>query len=141
MSTRFFDEEMSNRSLRLNQLVATALSNQQWDVFDSITRYGYFPIWGDYFDALCPLTNAAAMLYEVSGQSDQVGSESFGLYLEATRIGHMEMFRALANDPMLSDIDEMAYFDIPLKDPDIDEISRAAVPDSPGQVFQVAQPR
>lgn len=42
----FIDAETSARSLRLNQLVGEALADQPWDAFDTVTRYGYFPIWG-----------------------------------------------------------------------------------------------
>lgn len=135
----FIDEETSVRSLRLNQLVGETLADQPWDAFDTVTRYGYFPIWGDYFDALCPLTDAAPMLYEISGQSDQVGDESYGLYLEATRIGYMETFAALAEDPDLSDVDAEAYFETPLAGPALEETDRAALerPDPRG----VARPR
>lgn len=136
----FIDAETSARSLRLNQLVGEALSDQPWDAFDTVTRYGYFPIWGDYFDALCPLTDAAAMLYEVSGQSDQVGNESYGLYLEATRIGYMETFRALAEDPQLGDVDEEAYFETPLAGPEIEDADRASL-EGFGQTSGVALPR
>ncbi|MFC6905896.1 M14 family zinc carboxypeptidase [Halalkalicoccus tibetensis] len=139
----FIDAETSARSLRLNQLVGEALADQPWDAFDTVTRFGYFPIWGDYFDALCPLTDAAAMLYEVSGQSDQVGDESYGLYLEATRIGYMETFSALAEDPQLSDVDEEAYFETPLVGPSLEEVEDAdrASLEGLGQVGGVALPR
>ncbi len=137
----FIDEETSDRSLRLNQLVGEALADQPWDAFDTVTRYGYFPIWGDYFDALCPLTDTAAMLYEISGQSDQVGNESYGLYLEATRIGYMETFTALADDPSLSDVDETSYFDTPLAGPALEDTDRAAALASPGRIAGSPHPR
>lgn len=137
----FIDAETSARSLRLNQLVTEALADQPWDAFDTATRYGYFPIWGDYFDALCPLTDAAAMLYEVSGQSDQVGNESYGLYLEATRIGYMESFKALAADPQLTSVDEEAYFDVPLAGSSIETADRAVALESPGRLGGMALPR
>lgn len=138
----FLDRETSDRSLRLNALVADALADQRWDMFDTVTRYGYFPIWGDFFDALCPLTDAAGMLYEISGQSSDVGSESFGLYLEATRIGYMETFEALADDPTLDEVDETDYFDVPLKGPDLeDDEDRGAMTEHPVRTSRVARPR
>lgn len=118
----FIDEETSNRSLRLNRTVAEALSEQRWDVFDTVSRYGYAPLWGDYLDALCPQTDAAGILYEVTGQSDDLGNESFGLYVEATRIAYTATLSAIADDPTLSGVDEMGYFDIPLRGPDLDEL-------------------
>lgn len=118
----FISEEASTRSLRLNALVANALAETTgpWDVFDSVTRYGYTTLWGSYLDALCPQTGAAGMLYEIAGQSDEVGSHGFGLKLEATRVGFEETWTALAADPSLGDVDETSYFDVPLKGDDLE---------------------
>jgi len=119
----FLDESTSVRSLRLNQLVAERLAETTgpWDVFDTVTRYGYTTLWGSYLDALCPQTNAAGMLYEISGQSSSVGSRAYGLKVEASRVGFLESFAALASDPTLGSVDEADYFDIPLKGQSIEE--------------------
>ncbi|WP_266081102.1 M14 family zinc carboxypeptidase [Haladaptatus caseinilyticus] len=118
----FLDESTSVRSLRLNRLVATRLADTTgpWDVFDTVTRYGYATLWGSYLDALCPQTNAAGMLYEISGQSSSVGSRAYGLKVEASRVGFLESFAAIASDPTLSSVDATEYFDIPLKGKSID---------------------
>jgi hypothetical protein len=119
----FLSAETSERSLRLNTLVADALAETTgpWDAFDSVTRYGYSSLWGSYLDTLCPRTGAAGMLYEIAGQSDEVGSRGFGLKLEATRVGFEETWRALATDPDLSSVDAESYFEIPLKGEDLGE--------------------
>lgn len=123
----FIDEATSERSLRLNKLVADALAEttEPWDVFDSVTRFGYTTLWGSYLDALTPLTDAAGMLYEVSGQSDDVGSRAYGLKVETARVGFLETFSALAADPELSDVDAESYFDIPLSGDEYESRTRA----------------
>jgi len=123
----FLSPEVSEKSLRLNTLVADALAETTgpWDAFDSVTRYGYTTLWGSYLDTLCPQTNAAGMLYEISGQSDEVGSRGFGLKLEATRVGFAETWSALASDSDLGDIDAESYFDIPLAGDDLGETEGA----------------
>ncbi|WP_254536352.1 M14 family zinc carboxypeptidase [Halomarina litorea] len=112
----FIDRQTSKRSLRLNRLVRDRLDEVTgpWDDFESVTRYGYTTLWGSYLDALCPRTDAAGMLYEISGQSDSVGSRAYGQKVEASRVGFEETFRALAADPGLSSVDANSYFDIPL---------------------------
>jgi hypothetical protein len=113
----FISKQASTRSLRLNKLVAEALAETTgpWDAFETVTRYGYSTIWGSYLDALCPQTDAAGMLYEVSSQSSDVGSRAYGLKVEASRVGFLRSFSALAEDPSLSDINAASFFDIPLK--------------------------
>ncbi|MWG34395.1 M14 family zinc carboxypeptidase [Halomarina oriensis] len=112
----FIGKETSDRSLSLNRLVADRLATvtEPWDEFDTVTRYGYATLWGSYLDALCPRTNAAGMLYEVSGQTDAVGSRAYGLKVEASRVGFEETFLTLAADPDLSSVDAESYFDLPL---------------------------
>ncbi|WP_079977507.1 M14 family zinc carboxypeptidase [Halococcus sediminicola] len=113
----FLDESTSRRSLRLNLLVAERLANTTgpWEVFDSVTRYGYSTLWGSYLDTLCPQTNAAGILYEVSGNSSSYGSRAYGLKVEASRIGFLESLALIASDPTLSAVNAENYFDIPLK--------------------------
>lgn len=114
----FISKQTSTRSIQLNALVEEALAEKTgpWDVFETVTRYGYTTIWGSYLDALCPHTGAAGMLYEVSGSSSEVGSRTYGLKVEASRIGFLETLIALAEDPSLAEIDPSEYFDIPLAD-------------------------
>jgi hypothetical protein len=121
----FLSAATSERALRLNALVADALAETTgpWDAFDSVTRYGYTSLWGSYLDTLCPRTGAAGMLYEIAGQSDEVGTRGFGLKLEATRVGFEETWKALAADPDLSSVDAESYFEIPLKGEDLEETS------------------
>lgn len=121
----FIDEETSTRSLRLNRLVRDRLDEATgpWDDFESVTRYGYTTLWGSYLDALCPRTGAAGMLYEISGQSDSVGSRAYGQKVEASRVGFLETFRALAEDPHLSSVDADSYFDIPLAGEEYPELA------------------
>jgi hypothetical protein len=120
----FIDEGTSERSLRLNALVADRLqtTTNPWNSFDDVTRYGYTTLWGSYLDALCPQTGAAGMLYEISGQSDAVGSRAYGLKVEASRVGFLETFRALAEDAALSGVAAESYFDYPVKGEDIENV-------------------
>lgn len=113
----FLDEQTSNRSLRLNKAVETALAEGTgpWEEFDSVTRYGYTTLWGTYLDGLCPTTDAAGMLLEIAGSPADVGSRAAGLKEEVARTALLGSFDAIAEDSALSGIDEMAYFDIPLK--------------------------
>jgi hypothetical protein len=113
------DEATSTRSIRLNSLVIDALAERGNSPFDSVTRYGYFPLWGSYLDGLCPnLANggdgAAGMLYEVAYQTDDLGQKALGRMTQLTKIGFMESFEALADDPGLADYDVDTYFDTPL---------------------------
>lgn len=119
----FLDAATSERSVRLNKLVADALgeTTAPWDAFDTVTRYGYAPLWGSYLDALCPQTGAAGMLLEISGQSSDVGSRAYGLKVEASRVAFLESFAALAEDPSLGGVDAEGYFDVPLAGEDLDE--------------------
>lgn len=115
----FLDYETSTRSIKLNSLVIEALAKRGNSIFDSITRYGYYPLWGSYLDALCPnIANggdsAAGMLYEVSYQTDDLGQKGFGRMLELTKVGFLESFTALADNPELGEYDIETYFDTPL---------------------------
>lgn len=113
LTNPFIDEETSTRSIRLNALVANALAERGDSVFDSVTRYGYYPLWGSYLDALTPNTDAAGMLYEVAYQSDMIGHMKLGQLMQATKVGFLESFEAIA-DGSLSDVDVEDYFDVPL---------------------------
>lgn len=119
----FLSTDASDRSLRLNTLVADALAETTGPegAFDSITRYGYTTVWGSYLDTLCPQTDAAGMLYEIAGQSDEVGSRDYEVKLEATQVGFETTWSALADDPDLGDVDGGRYFDIPVRGDDLDE--------------------
>jgi hypothetical protein len=108
----FLSESASTRSLQLNALVANALAERGNSVFDSTTRYGYFPLWGSYLDALTPQTDAAGMLYETSFQTDQIGQKAFGRYLQASVVGFEVTLEAIA-DGSIADVDPEDYFDYP----------------------------
>lgn len=115
----FLDYETSTRSIRLNSLVIDALAERGNSIFDSITRYGYYPLWGSYLDGLCPnIANGgdsvAGMLYEVAYQTDDLGQKAIGRQMELTKVGFLESFDALADDPELSDYSVETYFDTPL---------------------------
>ncbi|WP_254769143.1 M14 family zinc carboxypeptidase [Salinilacihabitans rarus] len=115
----FIDAETSDRSIKLNSLVIDALGERGNSVFDSVTRYGYYPLWGSYLDGLCPnVANGgdpvAGMLYEVAYQTDHLGQKAFGRMLELTRVSFLESFDALAEDPDLGEYDVETYFDTPL---------------------------
>ncbi|WP_231990821.1 M14 family zinc carboxypeptidase [Natronobacterium gregoryi] len=113
----FIDEDTSTRSIRLNTLVTQALDETAgpWSTYETGTRFGYASLWGSYLDTLCPLTNAAGMLYELPGQSGQVGTRAYYKKVEAARVGVLESLAAIAENPSLSHVDEDDYFDIPLK--------------------------
>ncbi|WP_265110604.1 M14 family metallopeptidase [Halosolutus halophilus] len=115
----FLDAETSARSIKLNSLVIEALAERGDSVFDSITRYGYFPLWGSYLDGLCPNVanggdGVAGMLYEVAYQTDDLGQKAFGRQLELTTVGFLESFAALADDPALGEYSVEPYFETPL---------------------------
>ncbi|MFC6835128.1 M14 family zinc carboxypeptidase [Halomarina ordinaria] len=109
----FIDAETSERSLQLNVLVEEALGQRGDSVFDSVTRYGYYPLWGSYLDTVCPNTGAAGLLYEVAGQTDDRGQQGFGQMVQATTVGFMATFEAMA-DGSIDDVDAEKYWDIPL---------------------------
>ncbi|WP_137285775.1 M14 family zinc carboxypeptidase [Halorussus salinisoli] len=115
----FLDSDTSTRSIKLNSLVIDALAERGNSIFDSITRYGYYPLWGSYLDSLCPnLANdgdsAAGMLYEVAYQTDDLGQKGIGRQMELTKVGFLESFDALADDPELREYSTETYFDTPL---------------------------
>ncbi|WP_254545355.1 M14 family zinc carboxypeptidase [Halomarina pelagica] len=109
----FIDAETSQRSLQLNVLVANALAERGDSVFDSVTRYGYYPLWGSYLDTVCPQTGAAGLLYEVTGQTDDRGQQGLGQMIQATKEGFAATFEAMA-DGSIADVDAEDYWDIPL---------------------------
>ncbi|RKD88941.1 M14 family zinc carboxypeptidase [Halopiger aswanensis] len=111
----FLSVDAQTRSLQLNALVADRMEQFGQGRFNTITRYGYGPLWGSYLDALCPQTDAAGALYEVSHQSDDRGHKARGTMVKATVEGIMATFERLA-DGSIHDVDEMAYFDIPLSE-------------------------
>lgn len=120
----FLDHETSTRSIRLNSLVIEALAERGESPFDSITRYGYVPLWGSYLDSLGPnLANGGdtvpGMLYEVAYQTDDLGQKGIGRQMELTKTGFLESFAALADDPALGGYDVETYFDTPLYGEDI----------------------
>jgi len=61
----------------------------------------------------------AGMLYEVAYQSDHLGQKAFGRQMELTKVGFLESFDALADDPTLGDYGVETYFDTPLYGDDI----------------------
>ncbi|MFC7154115.1 M14 family zinc carboxypeptidase [Halomarina halobia] len=109
----FIDAETSERSLQLNVLVERALGERGESVFDSVTRYGYYPLWGSYLDTVCPRTGAAGLLYEVTGQTDDRGQQGFGQMVQATKEGFAATFEAMA-DGSIADVNAEEYWDIPL---------------------------
>ncbi|WP_286046690.1 M14 family zinc carboxypeptidase [Halalkalicoccus sp. NIPERK01] len=115
----FLDYETSTRSIKLNSLVIDALAQRGNSIFDSITRYGYYPLWGSYLDSLSPniandANSVAGMLYEVAYQTDDLGQKGLGRQMELTKVGFLESFDALADDPELADYSVETYFDTPL---------------------------
>jgi hypothetical protein len=94
-------------------LIEQALAERGNSIFDSITRYGYYPLWGSYLDTVCPRTGAAGLLYEVSGQTDHRGQQGIGRMVQATTIGFMSTFEAIA-DGSITDVNATDYWDIPL---------------------------
>lgn len=115
----FLDYDTSTRSIKLNSLVIEALGERGNSIFDSITRYGYYPLWGSYLDGMCPNfangnDGVAGMLYEVAYQTDHLGQKGFGRMMELTKVGFLKSFEALAEDPTLSDYSIDTYFDTPL---------------------------
>ena len=109
----YMSEDAQTRSLRLNQLVNEQAQQFGKGKFNTLTRYGYGPLWGSYLDALCPQTDAAGMLYEVSHQSDQRGHKAIGTTVKITVAGFMATFERIA-DGSISEVDELDYFDMPL---------------------------
>ncbi|WP_269801704.1 M14 family zinc carboxypeptidase [Haloprofundus halophilus] len=109
----FVDAETSRRSLRLNSFVARQLTSL--GEFGTVTRYGYEPLWGSYLDALTPKTNAAGMLYEVAGQSDERDSVDYARKVAVSRTAFRRTLEALASDPDLGTVDENRYFDLPVE--------------------------
>lgn len=109
----FIDEATSTESIQMNVLVANTLAERGDSVFDSVTRYGYYPLWGSYLDTVCPTTGAAGMLYETSYQTDTRGQQALGRMMQSTKVGFMTTFEALA-DGSLGDVNVDDYFDLPL---------------------------
>jgi hypothetical protein len=54
------------------------------------------------------------MLYEVAYQTDDLGQKALGRQMELTKVGFLESFDALADDPTLGDYSVETYFDTPL---------------------------
>ncbi len=109
----FLDEATSTRSIQLNAVVANALADIGNSVFDSTTRYGYFPLWGSYLDAMTPQSDAAGMLYEISYQTDQIGQKALGRMMRASTVGFMETLESIT-DGSIANVDVDDYFDIPV---------------------------
>lgn len=109
----FIDAETSRRSLRLNAFVAQQLTSLR--EFGPVTRYGYEPLWGSYLDSLSPKTNAAGMLYEVAGQSDERDSIDYARKVAVSRAAFRRTLEAVASDPDLGTVNANAYFDLPLE--------------------------
>ncbi|ODR81012.1 hypothetical protein BG842_05240 [Haladaptatus sp. W1] len=123
----FIDAETSERSLQLNVCIERALAERGNSVFDSITRYGYYPLWGSYLDTVCPRTGAAGLLYEVSGQTDHRGQQGIGRMVQATTIGFMSTFEAIA-DGSIADVDAADYWDMPLAGESLDNPHGVEIP-------------
>jgi hypothetical protein len=109
----YLSEDAQRRSLRLNQLVNERAQQFGKGKFNTLTRYGYGPLWGSYLDALCPRTDAAGMLYEISHQSDERGQKAIGTTVKITVEGFMATFERIA-DGSIGEVDELDYFDMPL---------------------------
>lgn len=109
----YLSVDTQTRSLQLNQLVNEQMQNYGESLYNTITRYGYGPLWGSYLDALCPRTDAAGMLYEVSHQSDDRGQKARGTMVKVSVEGFMATFERLA-DGSIADVEAMDYFDMPL---------------------------
>jgi hypothetical protein len=109
----FMSIDAQERSMQLSELVNQQMQKFGYGRFNTITRYGYGPLWGSYLDALPPHTDAAGTLYEVSHQSDDRGQKALGTMVKVSVEGFMATFERVANGS-ITDIDPMDYFDIPL---------------------------
>ncbi|NKE37183.1 peptidase M14 [Natronococcus sp. JC468] len=114
----FLSVDAQTRSLELAGLVPEQMDQFGRSRLDTITRYAYGPLWGSYLDALCPQTDAAGALYEVSHQSDDRGHKALGTMVKVSVEGIMATFERIA-DGSIQDVDEMSYFDLPIPE-DID---------------------
>lgn len=109
----FMTIDAQERSMQLSELVNQQMQQFGHGRFNTISRYGYGPLWGSYLDALPPHTDAAGTLYEVSHQSDDRGHKALGTMVKVSVEGFMATFERVA-DGSIADIDPMDYFDIPL---------------------------
>lgn len=109
----YMSEDAQTRSLQLNQLVNERMQDFGYGRFNTLTRYGYGPLWGSYLDGLAPRTDAAGMLYEVSHQSDDRGHKALGTMVKASVEGFMTTFESIA-DGSIHGVDPLDYFDMPL---------------------------
>ncbi|ELY53732.1 M14 family zinc carboxypeptidase [Natronococcus jeotgali] len=109
----FMSVDAQTRSLQLAGLVPERMDQFGRGRLDTITRYAYGPLWGSYLDSLCPQTDAAGALYEVSHQSDDRGHKALGTMVKVSVEGIMATFERIA-DGSVHDVDEMSYFDLPI---------------------------
>ncbi|SEW24524.1 M14 family zinc carboxypeptidase [Natrinema salifodinae] len=114
----FMSVDAQTRSLQLGGLVPER-TDRFGGRLDTITRYAYGPLWGSYLDALCPQTDAAGALYEVSHQSDDRGHKARGTMVKVSVEAFMATFERIA-DGSVHEVDERAYFDMPIAE-DIDD--------------------
>jgi hypothetical protein len=106
----FITEDAEKRSLQSAVLAKDAAGLAGGGRIDKINRFGYGPLWGSYEEVLPLYTDAAALLYEVSHQSEERGQKGEGFKVKLTRDVYLETFRRIA-DGSIHDIDEMRYFD------------------------------
>ncbi len=106
----FITEDAEKRSLQLSVLAKDAAGMTAGGRIDKVNRFGYGPLWGSYEEVLPLYTDAAAILYEVSHQSEERGQKGEGFKVKLTRDVYLETFRQIA-DGSVHDIDETRYFD------------------------------
>ncbi|MFU8869795.1 MAG: peptidase M14, partial [Natronococcus sp.] len=106
----FISEDAEKRSLQSAVLAKDAAGLAGGGRIDKVNRFGYGPLWGSYEEVLPLYTDAAALLYEVSHQSEERGQKGEGFKVKLTRDVYLETFRRIA-DGSIHEIDEMRYFD------------------------------
>ncbi|MDG5818422.1 M14 family zinc carboxypeptidase [Natronococcus sp. A-GB7] len=106
----FITEDAEKRSLQSAVLAKDAAGLAGGGRIDKVNRFPYGPLWGSYEEVLPLYTDAAALLYEVSHQSEERGQKGEGFKVKLTRDVYLETFRRIA-DGSIHDIDEMRYFD------------------------------
>jgi murein tripeptide amidase MpaA len=106
----FITEDAEKRSFQAAVLAKDAAGLAGGGRIDKVNRFGYGPLWGSYEEVLPLYTDAAALLYEISHQSEERGHKGEGFRVKLTRDVYLETFRRIA-DGSIHEIDEMRYFD------------------------------
>jgi len=109
----YLSEDAQTRSLQLNQLVNEQAQQFGKGKFNTLTRYGYGPLWGRTSTRCVRGRTPPGCSTRCPTRATSAATKAIGTTVKITVEGFMATFERIA-DGSISEVDELDYFDMPL---------------------------